>query len=69
MVPLGVRQIHIIGELDEFLGNVQSYMQAAQTAGDEAESIVIPEADHFELVVATTPAWQTVLQSAITLAG
>ncbi|MBA3868852.1 MAG: alpha/beta hydrolase [Anaerolineae bacterium] len=69
LVPLGVRQIHIIGELDELLSNVRSYIEAAQTAGDDAQLMIIPQADHFELVVATTAAWTTVREAAITLAG
>lgn len=65
LLPLGVKQTHIVGELDEMLPNVRGYVAAAQQAGDDVNLIVLPEADHFELVVATTKEWATVREAVI----
>lgn len=67
LLPLGVKQTHIVGELDEMLPNVQGYVRAAQAAGDAAELITLPGADHFELVVATTQEWATVREAVKTI--
>ncbi|MEZ4669959.1 MAG: alpha/beta hydrolase [Anaerolineae bacterium] len=64
LLPLGVKQTHIVGELDEMLPNVRGYVTAAQAAGDRVELNVLPNADHFELVVPTTKEW-AVVQAAV----
>jgi len=70
LLPLGVRQIHIVGDVDdEMLVNARPYIQAARSAGDDVTLTIVPQAGHFELVVATTAAWQIVLDAALTLAG
>ncbi len=70
LLPLGVRQIHIVGDADEeILANVRPYVEAAQAAGDAVTLTIVPEAGHFELVVATTEAWKIVHEAAVTLAG
>jgi acetyl esterase/lipase len=70
LLPLRVRQIHIVGDQDiEILANVRSYVEAAQVAGDEVTLTIVPEAGHFELVVATTEAWTVVREAAVKLAG
>jgi len=69
LVPLGVRQIHIVGDADgEILANVQPYVEAAKSAGDDVTLTIIPEAGHFELVVANTAAWNTVREAVVSLA-
>ena len=70
LLPLGVKQIHIVGDADEeILANVLSYYEAAQSAGDDVTLTIAPESGHFELVVATTPAWNIVRDALVTLAG
>lgn len=70
LLPLGVKQIHLVGALDEgILANVRPYVEAAEAAGDDVRLVVIPDAGHFELVVASTAAWEQVCAAAIELAG
>ncbi|MCC6897246.1 MAG: alpha/beta hydrolase [Anaerolineae bacterium] len=65
LLPLGVRQIHVVGDADTgILANVQPYIEAAEAAGDNVRLTIVPEAGHFEIVVAGTAAWQAV-QSAV----
>ena len=69
LLPLGVRQIHIVGDQDtEILANVRPYVEAAQAAGDHVTLTIVPDAGHFELVVATTEAWKIVREAAVALA-
>lgn len=63
LLPLGVKQTHIVGELDEMLPNVRGYVRAARAAGDVVELNVLAGADHFELVVATTKEWAMVREA------
>jgi acetyl esterase/lipase len=66
LLPLSVRQLHLIGERDtEILDNVRPYIAAAQTAGDMVELVTIPDAGHFEIVTPTTPAWRKVRETAL----
>lgn len=68
MLPLGVRQIHVVGDADTgILANVEPYVAAAESAGDAVRLTIVPEAGHFELVVTGTPAWETVKAAAIEL--
>lgn len=68
LLPLGVRQIHVVGAADEeILVNVRPYIDAARNAGDHPELMIVPEAGHFELVVATTEAWPVVCEAAVKL--
>lgn len=61
LLPLGVRQIHVVGDVDTgILANVQPYVEAAEAAGDDVRLTIVPDAGHFELVVAETAAWKTV---------
>ncbi|MBL8116258.1 MAG: alpha/beta hydrolase [Anaerolineae bacterium] len=69
-LPLGVRQIHLVGEHDTgILANIQAYVNAAVEAGDEVRLEILPEAGHFELVVAGTAAWTRVEQAVLSLVG
>ncbi len=67
LLPLGVRQIHIVGDTDENMANVQPYLEAATAAGDDVKLIVPPNTGHFEVVVAGTPAWEMVREAVIEL--
>ncbi len=68
LLPIGVRQIHIVGDADdEMLDNVRPYIDAATKVGDDVRLVIPPNAGHFEIVVANTPAWKTVLDAVIEL--
>lgn len=59
LLPLGVPQIHIVGDQDEIiLTNVRHYLEAAEAAGDEPELILLEGAGHFEIVAVDAPEWK-----------
>lgn len=61
-LPLGIRQIHLVGTEDtQILANAQSYIDAATRAGDDVELVTLEGAGHFEVVAVGSPHWQTVL--------
>jgi len=66
LVPLGVPQVLLIGEHEDFVprGLVESYAQAARQAGDSVRVIVIPRVGHFEIASPTSSPWP-VVRSAI----
>lgn len=59
LLPLGVRQILVSGDLDHIVPSAfgRAYGAAAARAGDPASVIDLPQAGHFELIDPTTPAW------------
>lgn len=62
MLPLGIAQVVISGELDPIVPPVlgERYVLLAEAAGDEAVSIVLPQAGHFELIDPAAPAWEAI---------
>lgn len=62
LVPLGVAQTLLVGELDPVVppGHVRRYAEAAERAGDRVRIVEIPHAGHFELTTPTADAWPTV---------
>ncbi len=60
LLPIGVRQIHIVGDQDQMLPNVLRYAAAARDLGDDVTLTTLPDTGHFELVVPTIAAWETV---------
>jgi acetyl esterase/lipase len=64
MLPMGVEQVVISGELDPIvpasLG--QAYAAEAIGAGDTVTEITLEAAGHFELIDPTAPAWAVILQ-------
>ena len=64
MLPLGLRQLLIVGEYDdEWRHNCESYAEAARQAHDTGvEVTVVPDAGHFELITPGSLAWSMVLQ-------
>lgn len=62
MLPLGIDQVVISGELDPIVPPVlgERYVLLAEASGDEAVSIMLPEAGHFELIDPTAPAWEAI---------
>ncbi len=62
MVPFGITQILVIGELDPIVPSTQatSFAEAALEMGDSVEVVEIAGAGHFELVDPSHAAFQTV---------
>lgn len=62
MLPLGVAQILIWGEHDNFVPRAlaEQYVRAASQAGDRAELLVVPGVGHFETASPASSAWPTV---------
>ena len=60
LVPLGVDQLVLHGELDEAVSIVisRSYAAAAQAAGDPCELRVLPGTGHFEHIDAGSEPWR-----------
>jgi len=67
LLPIGVKQIHIVGDQDQMLPNVHRYAAAARDLGDDIDLITLPDTGHFELVDPTTAAWETVRASFLAL--
>jgi acetyl esterase/lipase len=62
LLPLGVRQVLIVGSDDRVMPARarEAYVAAAAKAGDVAEVVVVPAAAHFEVIAPTSAAWPTV---------
>jgi acetyl esterase/lipase len=62
LVPLGVSQVLVIGEHEEFVPRplVEAYAQAATRAGDDVRVEIVPGVGHFELASPRTSAWPVV---------
>jgi acetyl esterase/lipase len=67
MVPFGITQTLIVGELDPIVPGSQatSFAEAARRTGDEVSVIEISGAGHFELVDPANPAFETVRSSVL----
>lgn len=65
MLPLGVSQILIHGTADDRVPfkMSQAYTAAAQAAGDDADFIKLPGADHFILINVHSHAWALTVQA------
>lgn len=65
MVPLGVPQILVWGEHEDFvpLSLARRHVDAATRAGDRARLVVIPAIGHFESASPQSSAWPTVLEA------
>jgi acetyl esterase/lipase len=65
MVPLGVQQILIWGEHENFvpLSMARRHVDAATKAGDRARLVVIPAIGHFESASPRSSAWPAVLEA------
>jgi acetyl esterase/lipase len=63
LIPNGSRSVLITGELDTISPPHVAYAYAAraQTAGDQAEVLILPGASHYDEVAASSPAWNLVL--------
>jgi acetyl esterase/lipase len=65
MLPLGVPQVLIWGEHEDFVPQplAEQYVAAATRAGDRARLILVPAAGHFETASPFTPAWPVVQEA------
>ena len=71
MLPLNVPQRHITGRNDDIVPprQVSRHNYEAQSADDDSELIVVPDAGHYEVVWPGTPAWEQVETAIISLVG
>jgi len=71
MLPLNVPQIHITGRDDEIVPfrQVSPYNYESQSAGDDSELIVVPDAGHYEVVWPGTAAWERVEEAVRSMLG
>ncbi len=69
MVPLGIRQTMVVGELDTIvpLEHTDGYASAARRAGDSVAVRQVDGAGHFELVTPGSTAWPTVRKAVLEL--
>jgi acetyl esterase/lipase len=70
LLPLGVRQVLIVGDGDRVMPEAarNAYAAAATKAGDAAEVIVVP-GGHFEAIAPVSAAWPVVRDTIVELAG
>jgi acetyl esterase/lipase len=59
-LPLGLRQLLVVGDADVHFEPNLAYLAAAREAGDEVELVAFPGAGHFELVDPETREWQAI---------
>jgi acetyl esterase/lipase len=59
LLPLGIPQVLVIGEYEEFVPRplAEAYAQAAARAGDPVRLIVIPHVGHFEIASPRASTW------------
>jgi len=59
LLPLGIRQVMLVGEHDESVPSELSrqYAEAGTAAGDDVTCTVIKNAAHFEIIAPGTAAW------------
>jgi len=68
MVPLGLPQILVNGELDDtWSAPADRYYLAAAAAGDSVEKRIMPDAGHFELVIPDSVHWDVVRKALVDL--
>jgi len=67
LLPLGVSQRHIVGQLDEVVsaGYVSRFVATAAQMGDDARLLILPGAAHFDIVAPHSFAWPTVRDAAL----
>lgn len=63
LLPFGVPQLLLHGGRDEIVPPDQSrdYAEAARASGDTVDLTELPEADHFDIIEGTHPAWAAVV--------
>jgi acetyl esterase/lipase len=60
MLPLGVPQLLLTGAADRSVPpvHVTRYVAAARASGDKADSVIVPNAGHFEVIAPWSPGWK-----------
>jgi len=68
LLPMGIRQVLIVGESDEVMPQASrdAYAAAARKAGDAVEVLSVP-GGHFEAIAPTTAAWPIVRDKVLQL--
>ncbi len=63
LLPTGAKVVMVHGVYDAVMPPYtgRAYALQVRKAGDRAEVVTIPDASHFDLVIATTPAWKAVV--------
>jgi acetyl esterase/lipase len=63
LIPNGSTTVLINGEFDRVSPprTATAYADRARQAGDQAETLVLPDASHYDEVAATSPSWKLVL--------
>jgi acetyl esterase/lipase len=63
LMPNGSTTVLINGQLDRVSPprTASAYAERARQAGDRAETLVLPDASHYDEVAATSPSWKLVL--------
>lgn len=71
LLPLGIPQVLLLGEYEEFLPRplAEAYARAAAQAGDPIRLIVIAGAGHFEIASPHAPTWPQVVSAIRSLLG
>jgi acetyl esterase/lipase len=59
LLPTGAKVVMVHGVYDPVMPPYtgRDYAERVRKAGDKADVVIIPDAGHFDLVIATTPAW------------
>lgn len=62
LLPLGVPQVLVIGEHEDFVPRplMEAYAQAAAAAGDRVRLVVFPSVGHFEIASPRAAPWQQI---------
>jgi acetyl esterase/lipase len=61
LLPLGVRQLHLVGSDDRpLVPFVQSFAEQAREAGDDVSLEIVPGAGHHDLVAPWSTSWSAV---------
>lgn len=63
LLPSGARTVLINGQFDDYSAPQEAveYAERARRAGDAIETLVLPDASHYDEVAASSPAWKLVL--------
>ena len=71
LLPLNVPQRHITGREDGAVppAQVRAYNYESQSAGDDSQMIVLPDAGHWEVVWPGSAAWPVVEENVLALLG
>jgi pimeloyl-ACP methyl ester carboxylesterase len=71
LLPIGTPQLLVHGARDENVPVTlsRSYAEAARAAGDDADLIELPGADHFDVIDPQHEAWAVVVEALSRLIG